>query len=130
MPKVVPTTATVSVADIYGAPIENLSTRLGRKEQFVDFRFPTPGEKFLRVNRVVMVHREDGEGKLGGPRLIVTERRNKKFIFTETGEVGMPAVGQPYRDDEGNIAFGREGAVYAEPYTLLVYREEEVAAAG
>lgn len=123
--KQIPTSIEVTVANIYGLPIENLGVRLGRREQFTAFTTNIPlGSKFLALDRTVITHK-NANHQFGGPRLLVEEKKNRRFVFTETGDEGFPAPGQPYRDEEGNIAFGRPNAVYAQPYQLLVYREED-----
>lgn len=120
------TTLQVSVADIYGRPVESLGTQLGRRQQFSDFRMVRGREQFLKLDGTVTTHDPDSTYRFGGPRLIVAERSIRRYTFTETGREAIPTAGQWYMNDDGVIAQAQPGATYAQPYIIMERTEAEV----
>ena len=113
------TTVEVTVADVYGAPMETLGSQLGRREQFVDFRRVTETDRFLTLDRRVIAHDPNSTHRFGGPRLIVGTVPVRRYTFTETGTEAIPTEGQWYMNMDGVIAQAQAGAVYASPYMIL-----------
>jgi hypothetical protein len=120
------TTAQVTVADIYGRPIENLGTRLGRRQQFTEFRFVRGNEMFLRLDGEVTTHDPASTHRFGGPRLIITERQLRRFIFTETGEERVPATGEWYMTPSGGYLQHNSATPLMTPMPIVTRTEQVV----
>jgi hypothetical protein len=116
------TETNITVSDVYGRPLESLSTRLGRRQQFTDFRvigMTEPGITFLTLDGEIKTHDPASTYRFGGPRLIVGTVPRRAFTFTETGDVRVPSPGEWYMDENGMTVQARPGAVYASPYMIV-----------
>lgn len=112
----IPESVPVTVAQVYGRSMSQLSTQLGRRQQFSDFALVgNTAVTFLALDGTVKRHNPSSAHKFGGPRLIITERVQQRVVFNPTGQVARPTFGQPYLNDDGGISYGTRGMTDSYP---------------
>lgn len=116
------TSQVVTVGDVYGD--RNIEASLAGRQEYVDFRFVQDGDRFLTLDGRVIQHNPASHHQFGGPRLIVDERRLRKFIYTETGDVRSLNRDEYALDTNGNV-FQADGPV-TESYPILTREVQEV----
>lgn len=118
----------VTISDAYHRPLAQLSSQLGRRQYFSEFRnigMTEEGITFMALDGRILEHNPRSAHRFGGPRLIVKTRSNRKFTYTYANQEAVPGVGQPYLDDNHNLAFGVAGMTKV--YPIMRMQVEEVA---
>lgn len=103
---------------------EELEAKLTGRQEYVGFAVPEGTVTFLTMDGRLKQHNPTANYKFGGPRLIVAERRLRRIVFTETGDV------RPMNRDEYGI--DNEGRVFqadthvTEPFAIVTREVQEV----
>lgn len=66
---------------------EELEAKLTGRQEYVGFAVPEGTVTFLTMDGRLKQHNPTANYKFGGPRLIVEERRLRRIVYTETGEI-------------------------------------------
>ena len=108
--------------EIYGMTHELLAGRLQGRQEFVAFEVPRGPVLFMKLDGTITRHDPNSAHRFGGPRLIVEERRLRRVVYTETGEVRCAE--NEWFIDEDNIP--REAIQTTYPVAIATMQVEEV----
>jgi hypothetical protein len=75
---------------------DELAGKLAGRQEFVGFEIPSGPVQFLALDGSIKTHNPASTHRFGGPRLIVSERRLRRIVYTETGEVRLAGADEFY----------------------------------
>ena len=98
------TTRTFTPEEVYGMTHEELMEKLTGRQEYVDFGIVPPQPvKFLTLDGRIKTNDPTKDRNFGGPRLIIAERRLRRIVYTETGEMRAAQGNDAWIDENGHI---------------------------